>query len=237
MTQAIGSILPSSNRTVERTTTAILRHFPALDACYGRITYYGAGIGQPAEGYDTEEYRRVAWHLSHAKVEVVTWNGTKGAGHGLDTDRALCAAMSEAAGCPATTAAIDTWRILQRLGARRLGILTPGSTAYAEGAAKGLGGELAAVRTLGLTDNFASSEVPAERIIAAVRDLAKEGPLDAILLWSTNLPGWTTMAPLEAELGIPVIDSTAAGVWGCLDILGIDPTPAASLGRLFTLGR
>jgi maleate cis-trans isomerase len=43
------------------------------------------------------------------------------------------------------------------------------------------------------------------------------------------------MAPLEAELGIPVIDSAAAGVWGCLDILGIDPGPAAPLGRIFTL--
>jgi maleate isomerase len=240
MTQAIGSILPSSNRTVERTTAAILRCFPALDACYGRITYYGAGIGQPEHGYDTEEFRRVAWQLSHAKVGVITWNGTKGAGHGLDTDRALCAEMSAAAGCPATTAALDTWRILRRLGARRLGILTPGSAAYAEAAAAGLGGKLVAVRSLGLTDNFASSEVPAERIMAMVRALAREGAskggLEAILLWSTNLPGWTTMASLEAELGIPVIDSTAAGVWGCLDILGIDPRPAAALGRIFTLG-
>jgi maleate isomerase len=56
---------------------------------------------------------------------------------------------------------------------------------------------------------------------------------DAILIWSTNLPGLEAMAPLEAELGIPVIDSAAAGVWGALDALGVDMAPARPFGRLF----
>jgi maleate isomerase len=230
---AIGTIVPSSNRTVERTLAGIMPFIPGVDSCIARITYYGPGIGQPKDGYDAETYRHAAWQLGHAKVGVVCWNGTRGAGLGLAADRALCATMAEAAGCPATTAALATVTLLDRLGATRIGVVTPGDVAQAAEAAAGLGRTLSGVRTLGLTDNHAAALVPPERIAALAREVAAEARPDAILLWSTNLPGWPVMAPLEAELGIPVIDSAAVGVWGCLDALGLDMTPAAGLGRIF----
>jgi maleate isomerase len=233
MRPAIGTITPSSNRTVERTLAAILPLFPEVESCVARITYYGPGIGQPKDGYDVEPYRHAAWQLGHAGVGVVSWNGTRGAGLGLPADQALCATMAEAAGCKATTASLDTAKLLDRFGARRLGFVTPGAASYAEEAAAGLGREMAGVKTLGLTDNAASAQVEPERIMALACELAAEARPEAILIWSTNLPGWMTMAPLEAELGIPVIDSAAAGVWGCLVALGIDPAPAAGLGRMF----
>jgi maleate isomerase len=41
-------------------------------------------------------------------------------------------------------------------------------------------------------------------------------------------------APLEAELGLPVYDSTALGVWHALRLCGVDCRPAAALwGSLF----
>ncbi|MFC7540012.1 hypothetical protein ACFQU2_11850 [Siccirubricoccus deserti] len=91
------------------------------------------------------------------------------------------------------------------------------------------------MRGLGLTDNLAASAVPPGRIAALVREVAAEARPDAILIWSTNLPGWMLMAPLEAELGVPVLDSAAVGVWACLAALGLDPAPAAALGRIFSL--
>lgn len=230
---AIGSIAPSSNRTVERTLAAIMPLFPEFDSCVARITYYGPGIGQPKDGYDVEPYRQAAWQLGHAQVGVVCWNGTRGAGLGLEADHALSAAMAEAANCRATTASLATAALLDRFGARRIGFVTPGDTAYAEEAAAGFGRVMAGVRTLGLTDNHASSLVPPARIAALTREVAAAAKPDAILIWSTNLPGWSVMAPLEAELGIPVIDSAAAGVWACLDALGVDTAPAAHLGRIF----
>lgn len=237
MLPAIGSITPSSNRTVERTLAGVMRHFPGVDSCVARITYYGPGIGQPKDGYDTEPYRHAAWQLGHANVRVVCWNGTRGAGLGLDADRRLCAIMSEAANCPATTATLDTATLLDRLDAKRIGFVTPGDPAYAAEAAAGFGRDLGPVRSLGLKDNLASAELTPDRIGALVREVAREGGADAILLWSTNLPGWEVMAPLEAEFGIPVLDSAAVGVWGTLVAAGIDPTPAASLGRIFTIAK
>ncbi|WP_137176755.1 aspartate/glutamate racemase family protein [Roseomonas sp. AR75] len=230
---AIGTITPSSNRTVERTLAAILPLFPGVDSCVARITYYGPGIGQPKDGYDAEPYRHAAWQLGHAAVGVVCWNGTRGAGLGLDADHALCATMADAAGCVATTASLGTMTLLDRFEARRIGFVTPGDSAYAEEAAAGFGRVMAGARTLGLKDNLASAAVPPARIAEMTRELAAAERPDAILLWSTNLPGWEVMATLEAELGIPVIDSAAAGVWACLDALGIDMAPAAHLGRMF----
>ncbi|GGJ12841.1 maleate cis-trans isomerase family protein [Neoroseomonas lacus] len=232
---AIGSITPSSNRVVERTLAGILRHLPGIDSCIARIPYYGDGLGQPKDGYDAEAYRHAAWTLGHAEVGAVCWNGTRGAGFGLDADRALVRLMAEAAGCPATTASLATVQLLDAMGARRIGIVTPGDAAYAAQAARGLGRDLAGLRALGLTNNHDASLVPTARIIALAREVAAEATPDAILLWSTNLFGLDAMATLEAELGIPVIDSAAAGVWGCLRAIGADMAPATPLGRIFAL--
>lgn len=233
--QAIGTITPSSNRVVERTLAGIMPLFPGIDSCVARITYYGAGIGQPKDGYAEEPYRHASWQLGHAEPGVVCWNGTRGAGLGLAADRALAATMAAAAGCPATTTSLAAVGLLDALDVHRVGIITPGAAAYAQEAAAGLGRELVAVRSLGLTNNHDASLVPAARIMELARGLVADARPDAILIWSTNLAGLATMAPLEAELGLPVIDSAAAGVWACLAAIGADPTPAAGLGRIFTV--
>jgi maleate isomerase len=232
---AIGSIAPSSNRVVERTLAAIMPAFPAIDSCVAKITYDGRGIGQPKDGYAEGAYRDAAWQLGHAEVSVVCWNGSRGAALGLAADYALSAVMAEAAGCPATTAALAVGSLLDAFGARRIGMVTPGGADEAAAAAAGLGRDLAAVRAMGLAGNHEAAMVPVARIMDLARDVAAEAGTEAILLWSTNLPGITAMAPLEAELGIPVIDAAAAGVWACLAAIGADLAPAAGLGRLFTL--
>lgn len=230
---AIGSITPSSNRIVERTLAGILAAVPEVDSCIARIPYDGVGVGQPKHGYDHDSYRQAACLLGHAGVGVVCWNGTRGAGFGLDADRALAAVMAAAAGCPATTTSLAAVRLLDALGARRIGIVTPGDTAYAEQAARGLGRDLVAVRSLGLPNNEESALVPVARIAALAREVAAEAMPEAILLWSTNLFGLPAMAPLEAELGVPVIDSAAAGVWAALRAVGAPMAGAARLGRIF----
>ncbi len=229
----IGTITPSSNRAVERTLAGMLPHLPGVESCVARITFHGAGLGQPMDGYELEEYRRAAWQLSHAGIRALCWNGTRGAALGLEKDRALVAAMEAAAGCRATTAALSTAALLDRLGVRRVGLLTQGDAAQAAASAAGLGRELAGFRALGMTDNAAPAALPPARIAELLREIAQEARPEALLVWSTNLAGWEVMAPLEAEIGIPVIDSAAAGVWGVLDAAGADLSGLAALGRIF----
>lgn len=240
MTQriAIGSVLPSSNRVVERATAAILRHLPDVDGCYARIPYAPDGSGQPEGEYDVASYATAARLLGHAGVAAVAWNGTRGAALGLGQDRALVAAMARAAGCAATTTALHAAEVLGRLGARRIAFVMPGAAADAAGHGAGFAPEgiaTVAARGLGCTDNLAAAAVAPEAIAGAARALATEAAPDAILVWSTNLPGLPLMAPLEAELGLPVLDSAAIGVAGLLAAAGVATAPLAALGRVFAI--
>lgn len=230
---AIGTILPSSNRMVERVLTALMAQFPGVDSCVARIPYFGQGQGQPADSYDAASFEAAARLLSHAGVGVVCWNGTRGAALGLDHDRALAAAMAAAAGCPATTTALETARLLERLGVRRIGLVAQGPEEEAATHAAGLPAETVGLRGLGIRNNAEASAVDPATLLALAREVAPGA--EAVLLWSTNLPGLGLMAGLEAELGIPVLDSAAIGVRACLAAVGVDPRAAASFGRLFSL--
>jgi len=231
---AIGTILPSSNRMVERVLGEILPLFPAVDGCVARIPYWGQGMGQPAEGYDLGSFREAARLLGHADVGVVCWNGTRGAALGLAHDQTLAAAMGEAAGCIGLTTVMATVRLLERLGVRRVGMVAQGPMAEAAAHAAGLPVEVAGLKGLGIRDNAAASAVEPGALAGLVREMAAEA--EAVLIWSTNLPGLPLVPELEAELGIPVLDSASIGVWACLEALGVDRRPAARHGRLFALG-
>ena len=230
---AIGTVLPSSNRMVERVLSAILPLFPEVDGCVARIPYWGQGMGQPADGYDLGSFREAARLLGHAGVGVVCWNGTRGAALGLAHDEALAAAMGEAAGCVGITTVMATVRVLERLGVRRVGMVAQGPMEEAVAHAAGLPAEVAALRGLGIRDNAMASAVEPAAIASLAREVAAGA--EAVLIWSTNLPGLALVPELEAEFGVPVLDSASIGVWACLDALSLDKRPAAGLGRLFSL--
>ena len=168
----------------------------------------------------------------------MAWNGTRGAALGLAQDRALAALMGAQAGCPATTTTLHALRVLRALGARRIAFLVPGAAADAAAHAAGFAAEgIATVgaRGLGCTDNLAAAAVPPGSIMQAARGAVADGAPDALLVWSTNLDGCACMAPLEAELGIPVLDSAATGLAGLLAAAGVDAAPLAPLGRVFAI--
>ena len=83
MTRAIGQLVPSSNRTVERTVEALLGGYPDWGACYARIPFHPDGSGQPAHGYDLPPIRAAVALLRDAGVAAISWNGTKGCSDGF----------------------------------------------------------------------------------------------------------------------------------------------------------
>ena len=235
--RAIGQLVPSSNRTVERTVERLLAGFPDWGACYARIPFHPDGSGQPAQGYDLPPIRAAVELLRDAGVAAISWNGTKGCWDGFQVDRDLGAAMSAVAGCPVVSVSLDTLTILGRLGAKRIGLVAPGSQDQAALSARQFGAqgfEVRAMRAFGVASNPETAALASSRIAEAARAVAPG--VDAVLLWSTNLPGLPVVAALEAELGIPVVDSASVGVWGCLAALGLPGWPAAAVGgRIFGL--
>jgi maleate isomerase len=233
---ALGTITPSGNRVVEAVTMGIAAAVPGMSAQFTRIPVRGDTGG--VTGYDWPRMIEAATLLADARPDAISWNGTKGGVLGFDTDRELCARITEATGIPASTAALAILDALRRLSARRIALVTPYDDAYqakcvAAFAAKGI--ECVAERHSGLSDNFSYGEVPAEEILAMTRAALAEGDAQAVVYFCTNFPGATLAPVIEAESPVTVLDSTALGVWGAMRAVGYETQRVTGWGRVFDL--
>ncbi len=234
----VGQLVPSSNRTVERTTEVLLGQYPGVASCYARIAYRPDGSGQPDVGYDAPAVLAAAEMLTHAEVEAICWNGTKGALDGFQVDRDLCAAATAQLGIPVTSVSLDVLDILRRLGAGRIAVISQGAVARTQRIGECFGAQgfpMVAMRSLGLTSNLEAARVTPATLTEAVRGCVADSAPDAVLIWGTNMPGLPVVAALEAELGVAVIDSCSVGIWGCLAALKLGGAPLANQGRIFGL--
>lgn len=212
---ALGIILPSSNRVVERVTRSILADMPRVDACFTRVPY----AGHPPDGYNLEPFRLAAAMLAQARPDVILWNATRGALLGFEPDRRLCAMIESETGIGATTTALATAELLNARGLRRIALLAQGDDregARLVEAFRSEGIDIVAGYNLCITDNFEAAQVSATDMEKAATRLASKSNADAILIWSTNLAGHTLTKALGTRLGVPVLDSTATGTFAAL---------------------
>lgn len=207
---AIGVILPSSNRTVERVTRTILGDYPDMDACFTRVPY----AGHPADGYDLDAFRRAAAMLAESRPDIILWNATRGALLGFEPDRRLCAMIEADTGIKATTTALATVELLRARRLTRIALLAQGGEAEATRLAATFGREGIEIVTglnLGITDNYAAAELSTATMQEKVAALAATPGIDAVLIWSTNLPGHGVAQSASTGPGVPVLDSATIG--------------------------
>lgn len=234
----IGFITPSGNTVVERITQGIVGDLPEVSAHFSRTPVFGSADPSP-DAYALPGLLAAAQLLAHLNPDVLVWNGSKGAGIGLRHDEALAEEITRSTGIAATTSILGLRSVLARRGLSRLAIVTPYNDA---GQAKTLaclareGYHCVAEAHAGYSDNLSYASVPLEDIAAMMRSVVTPH-VQAIVTLCTNFPAAVLAAQMEAELGLPVIDSTALGVWAALDALGADMRPAAARwGRLFDQG-
>ncbi|WP_298955007.1 hypothetical protein [uncultured Methylobacterium sp.] len=214
---AAGVILPSSNRVVERATEARLAGHPRVAACYARVPYDRMSR---ATGYDEAVFLAAADLLAEAGIAALVWNATRGAALGFAPDEALCAALARRTGVPAVTTALAARERLRRDRLLRIGLIVQGDdaeTRLVAGRFAAEGIRTAAAVPLGIAENRLAAAVPRARLLAAARDCAAGGGIDAVLVWSTNLPGWTLPAAID---GVPVLDAATLGTEALLDRIG-----------------
>jgi maleate isomerase len=231
----IGTITPSGNTVVERVTLGIVRELPAVSVHFSRTPVFGSSDPSP-DRYAADGFLAAARLLAHAAPKVLVWNGSKGAGVGFEHDRALAATIHAETGIRTTTSILGLAELLAARGIRRLGIVTPYSTESQKKTLDCLareGFDCVAEAHAGLSDNLSYASVPGQQIAAMAREVSRSRP-QAIVCLCTNFPAAVMAAPLEAELGLPVYDSTALGVWHALRLCGVDTRAAAPLwGSLF----
>jgi len=231
----IGTITPSGNTVVERITLGIVHQLPEVSVHFSRTPVFGSSDPSP-DGYAMEGFIAAANLLAHAAPQVLVWNGSKGAGIGFDHDRQLVASIEAQTGIRTTTSILGLAELLATRGIRRLGVVTPYTSASQQKTLDCLakeGFECVAEAHAGLGDNLSYASVPTGQIAEMAREVAKGRP-QAIVCLCTNFPAAAMAAPLEAELGLPVYDSTALGVWHALRLCGADARAAAPRwGSLF----
>jgi maleate isomerase len=235
----LGMMTPSSNTVLEPMTARLLAGTPGITAHFQRLRVLQIGLDPALSAqFDAAPMVAAAELLADAKVHALCWNGTSGAWLGIEADQAIAAAATAATGIPCTTATLALHDALAALGARRVGLVTPYVAEVQEAivarlAARGIA--TVAERHLEDPGNYSFAEHAAARVDTLVREVAAARP-EAIVIHCTNFRGTEGAAAIEAETGIPVLDSIAVSLWGALRAAGADPAPLAPHGRVFTLG-
>lgn len=233
--QRIGMITPSSNTMVEPLTSAMTAHLlDDLSVHYARIPVTRIALDQGSlDQFEREAMLDAARLLADAKVDVICWNGTSGAWKGLAADEAICAAISDETGIPATTGTLAQLSAFRAHGVRRYGLAVPYLAEVRDAIVEVYGGAgYACVNSayLGVSTNFAFAEIELDTLRDLVRR-ADHPDAEAIVVVCTNLAAARVVADLEAELGKPIHDSLVVSLWHPLRMLGWQ-RPIPGWGRL-----
>jgi maleate isomerase len=230
----VGWITPSANTVVERVTLGILREFPEVSPHFSRTSVVGAVDPFPLT-YDFDDMLATARVLGDAKLDVVAWNGSKGGSLDFALDRDLAARTEALTGARSTTSTLAIEQVFKQDGITRFGLACPYVDAYRErivGTFAREGYECVAARNAGLSDNYSFSQIPPDRMVVMLREVATAKP-QAIITFCTNFPAAPLVAEMEKELGIPIYDTVTMGVWGVLKLLGLDTRPGRAWGGVF----
>jgi maleate isomerase len=232
----LGMLTPSSNTVLEPSCADILREVPDVSAHFGRFRVTEIALNTRALAqFDDAPMLEAAALLADARVNSLCWNGTSAGWLGFDSDRALCAAMERRTGIAATSSVLSLVEIFRCTRVERFGLVTPYIDEVQARILDTFGAEgfrCVAENHLGISDNFAFSDVSSDALIAMVRAVAAARP-QAITIFCTNLRGTPLVEELEKEIGIPIYDTTATGLWGALRLAGSDPRRIRGWGRLF----
>lgn len=229
-------LTPSSNTTLEPVVSRMLEGVPGVSAHFGRFRVTEISLSPQALGqFSDEPMLSAAELLADARCHSICWNGTSAGWLGFDTDRTLCAKISQRTGIPACSSVLAIEDIFCRTGVRRFGLVSPYTDDIQEKILANFGREgfeCVAETHERLKVNFSFSEVEPDTIEQRIREVARKKP-QAIIVFCTNMDGATPADRLEAELGIPVYDTIATAVWASLRAANVDARLVRGWGRLF----
>jgi maleate isomerase len=213
-------ITPSSNTCVEPVTYRIVADADDVTVHFSRLPVTTITLDASAQ-FAAEPMLRAAALLVDARVDVLVWNGTSGSWLGTGHDEELVRELQDATGTPATTSTLAMAEAFAASGVQRLGLVTPYTADVADriaGQYAGQGVTVVAERHCGLSDNEAFARVPGEELAEMARAVGRD--VDAVVVLCTNLGAASLVADLEAELGVPVLDSVAVTLWHALRVGG-----------------
>jgi maleate isomerase len=233
----LGVLTPSSNTRLEPLTSAMVAGLPGVSAHFSRFRVVDVGLAA-AHQFDPAAILAAADLLADARVDSIVWSGTSGGWRGVADDQALCAAITERTGVPATTSTLALLEALRRMQARSLGLVTPYPREMHEAVAATFSDEgldvVSSVALSATASNWELCLIAPDVIGDAVRTVAGARP-DAITVFCTNLASADQVEGWERRDGIPILDSVALAVWHGLELAGYEGPAPEGWGALFNL--
>ena len=211
----LGILIPSSNVVLE----PLAAKAQALDANL-RIYVSRLGVldvklaaGSRAQ-FQIETQINAAKLLIDAKVDRIIWGGTSASWLGIAQDIAFIEGMKLVTSVPVTSCVIEINRGLAKIGAKRLGMVTPYTDDVAAQINQNytdMGFEIVAFRNDGgdLSHDFAA--IKPDAIERMIRGVAAQN-VDSIVIMCTNMAGAEVAERLEKELNVPIFDSAAVSL-------------------------
>jgi maleate isomerase len=234
----IGVLTPSSNTALEPLTSALVAQVPGASAHFARFKVTEIALTEQALGqFDDSRILAAAELLADARVDVIAWSGTSSGWLGFDADRRLVERIRERTGVPATTAVLALNELLALRGIERLALVTPYTADVQQRIVdhyRARGIAVVAERHEDIRVNHDFALVEPDRLLGLMREVAQASPRpQAITTFCTNLRAAPLAAAVEAELGIPLLDTVSTTVWGALRACGADPARITGWGELF----
>jgi maleate isomerase len=232
----LGVLTPSSNTALEPLTQALVAGVPGCSAHFSRFRVTEIALSDGALGqFDDGKILAAADLLADARVDVIGWSGTSSGWLGFDADRRLVERIRERTGIGATTAVLALNELLALRGITRIALVTPYTGDVQQRIVdnyRAIGIEVVAERHLGIRVNHDFALVEPAQLQALMREVAPSRP-QAITTFCTNLRAAALAETVEAELGIPLLDTVSTTVWGQLRAVGADPAAVRGWGQLF----
>jgi len=226
----IGLIIPSANRLTEPQFNAYL---PAgVGAFVTRLRMAGK-FRKPLEELKPQLIE-AAEALSDVRPNVIVFHCTANSmERGLAHEKAIVDIIEQASGCPTITTAQALTQAFDRVGIKKLVLVSPYVQATNQLEVNYLsetGYTVLHEKGLALESHAYSTITPGEWKKVVKENLRADA--DGYFLSCTNTRMIEAVADLEQELGKPVINSNQATIWACLKRLGIKHSDPR-LGQLF----
>jgi maleate isomerase len=208
----------------------------AASVHYARFRVVEISMSSASRGqFDLAPILEAAERLAETEPDLIVWNGTSASWLGLETDRNLCAAITDRTGVPATSTSLAFDALFRGMGVQRISVVTPYlpeiQTRIVENlATRGI--TVVAEAHLSDKGNHSFASYSPDVVAGLVRDVARAEP-EAIAIICTNFRGAKVAGALEAELDIPVLDSVTVTAAYALHLTGVDPSALKGWGCVF----
>ena len=176
--------------------------------------------------------------LDYEEVQAILVAGTQPIIKlGFDADREIIKKVETLTGKPASTGPTAEVEALRFLGLKRIALVSPFDEALNQHLKSFLeyrGFEVVIARGLGIVKNVDLARQPfhAAYMLAKEAFLEAKGKVDGIFISCPRWPTVGSIAPLEQDLGVPVVTGAQAMVWKALSMLDIHEVQPG-YGKLF----